>query len=48
MPVAIPAPLAMAPGPSFDGDAVEAALLGLPTIELKGLFRRSSNYTFLV
>jgi hypothetical protein len=37
----------MAPGPSFDADAVEAALLGLPTIELKGLFRRSSNYTFL-
>jgi len=38
----------MAPGPSFDADAVEAALRGLPTIELKGLFRRSSNYTFLV
>jgi uncharacterized repeat protein (TIGR03843 family) len=37
----------MAPGPSFDADAVEAALRGLPTIELKGLFRRSSNYTFL-
>jgi hypothetical protein len=37
----------MAPGPSFDVEAVEAALRGLPTIELKGLFRRSSNYTFL-
>jgi uncharacterized repeat protein (TIGR03843 family) len=37
----------MAPGPSFDPEAVEEALLGLPTIELKGLFRRSSNYTFL-
>jgi hypothetical protein len=37
----------MAPGPSFDAEAVEAALRGLPTIELKGLFRRSSNYTFL-
>jgi hypothetical protein len=37
----------MAPGPSFDADAVEAALRGLPTIEVKGLFRRSSNYTFL-
>jgi hypothetical protein len=38
----------MAPGRSFDADAVEAALRELPTIELKGLFRRSSNYTFLV
>lgn len=37
----------MAPGPSFDAGAVEAALRGLPTVELKGLFRRSSNYTFL-
>ena len=37
----------MAPGRSFDADAVEEALLGLPSIELKGLFRRSSNYTFL-
>ncbi len=37
----------MDPGPSFDAEAVEEALLGLPTIELKGLFRRSSNYTFL-
>ena len=38
----------MAPGRSFDAGAVEAALRELPTIELKGLFRRSSNYTFLV
>jgi hypothetical protein len=38
----------MAPGPSFDAEASEAALRGLPVIELKGLFRRSSNYTFLV
>jgi hypothetical protein len=37
----------MAPGRSFDPDAVEDALRGLPVIELKGLFRRSSNYTFL-
>jgi hypothetical protein len=37
----------MAPGPSFDADAVEQALRCLPRIELKGLFRRSSNYTFL-
>ena len=37
----------MAPGPSFDVEAVEAALRELPTLELKGLFRRSSNYTFL-
>jgi hypothetical protein len=37
----------MAPGRSFDADAVEEALRGLPSIELKGLFRRSSNYTFL-
>jgi hypothetical protein len=35
-------------GPSSDAEAVEAALLGLPCIELKGIFRRSSNYTFLV
>jgi hypothetical protein len=38
----------MAPGRSFDAEAVEGALRGLPIIELKGLFRRSSNYTFLV
>jgi hypothetical protein len=38
----------MAPGPSFDAEAAEEALRGLPVIELKGLFRRSSNYTFLV
>jgi hypothetical protein len=38
----------MAPGRSFDADAVEEALRRLPNIELKGLFRRSSNYTFLV
>jgi hypothetical protein len=37
----------MVPGPSFDAEAVEEALVGLPHIELKGLFRRSSNYTFL-
>jgi hypothetical protein len=33
---------------SFDAEAVEAALRRLPVIELRGLFRRSSNYTFLV
>jgi hypothetical protein len=38
----------MAPGPSFDPTSTEEALRGLPIIELKGLFRRSSNYTFLV
>ena len=38
----------MAPGRSFDAEGVEAALRGLPVVELKGLFRRSSNYTFLV
>ena len=38
----------MGPGPSFDREAVEQALLRLPCIELEGLFRRSSNYTFLV
>ena len=38
----------MAPGRSFDAQAVEEALRRLPNIELKGLFRRSSNYTFLV
>jgi hypothetical protein len=37
----------MAPGPSFDPDWVEQALRCLPEFELKGLFRRSSNYTFL-
>jgi hypothetical protein len=37
----------MAPGPSSDPEAVEQALRCLPEIELKGLFRRSSNYTFL-
>jgi hypothetical protein len=37
----------MAPGPSSDREAVEQALRCLPEIELKGLFRRSSNYTFL-
>ena len=35
-------------GQSSDVEAVEAALLGLPLIEVKGAFRRSSNYTFLV
>ncbi len=35
-------------GPSFDAEAVEAALAGRPAIELRALFRRSSNYTFLV
>src|SRR5215472_6620383 len=38
----------MAPGRSFDAEAVERALRGHSIIELKGLFRRSSNYTFLV
>ena len=38
----------MDPARSFDAEPVEAALKGLPVIELKGLFRRSSNYTFLV
>jgi hypothetical protein len=38
----------MAPGPSFDPAAAEESLRGLPIVELKGLFRRSSNYTFLV
>jgi hypothetical protein len=38
----------MGPGPSFDPGAVEQALLRLPCVELEGLFRRSSNYTFLV
>jgi hypothetical protein len=38
----------MGPGPSFDPVAVEQALVRLPCIELEGLFRRSSNYTFLV
>jgi hypothetical protein len=37
----------MAPGPSFDAAAVEDALLRMPSLELKGLFSRSSNYTFL-
>jgi hypothetical protein len=38
----------MGPGRSFDPEAVEQALLSLPCLELEGLFRRSSNYTFLV
>jgi len=38
----------MAPGQSFDAGAAEEALHRLPVIQLKGLFRRSSNYTFLV
>lgn len=37
----------MAPGPSFDPEAIEEALRCLPELEVKGLFRRSSNYTFL-
>jgi hypothetical protein len=37
----------MAPGPSFDPEGVEQALRCLPEFQLKGLFRRSSNYTFL-
>jgi uncharacterized repeat protein (TIGR03843 family) len=37
----------MALGPSFDPDGIEQALRCLPEFELKGLFRRSSNYTFL-
>jgi hypothetical protein len=32
---------------AFDATAVEEALLGLPSMELRGVFRRSSNYTFL-
>ncbi len=32
----------------WDLESIEEALTGLPEIELKGLFRRSSNYTFLV
>jgi hypothetical protein len=38
----------MGPGRSFDAAEVEQALLRLPCMELEGLFRRSSNYTFLV
>jgi hypothetical protein len=38
----------MDPDPSFDPSAVEESLRRLPIVELKGLFRRSSNYTFLV
>jgi uncharacterized repeat protein (TIGR03843 family) len=38
----------MGPGPSFDPGRVERALLQLPCVELEGLFRGSSNYTFLV
>jgi len=38
----------MGPDPSFDPEAAEQALLRLPCIQLEGLFRRSSNYTFLV
>jgi hypothetical protein len=37
----------MAPGPFSDAREIEGALRGLPHIELKGIFRRSSNYTFL-
>ena len=37
----------MAPGPSFDPEGIEQALRCLPGFELRGLFRRSSNYTFL-
>jgi hypothetical protein len=37
----------MAPGRSFDAEPIEEALRALPVLELKGLFRRSSNYTFL-
>src|SRR5579885_2786288 len=47
-PAGIPVRPPMDPGPSFDPVAVEAALRRLPIVELKGLFRRSSNYTFLV
>jgi len=38
----------MEPGPFSDLRAAEEALRRLPTIQLRGLFRRSSNYTFLV
>lgn len=37
----------MASGPSFDPSATESALRDLPELELLGLMRRSSNYTFL-
>lgn len=37
----------MVPDRSFDADAVERSLLTLPGFDLKGVFRRSSNYTFL-
>jgi hypothetical protein len=37
----------MAPGRSFDFGQAEQALRELPEIRLKGLFRHSSNYTFL-
>jgi uncharacterized repeat protein (TIGR03843 family) len=37
----------MALGPSFDVEAVEERLRTLPEVELLGLLRQSSNYTFL-
>jgi hypothetical protein len=37
----------MAPAPSSDFEATEQALLAATEIELLGLMRRSSNYTFL-
>jgi hypothetical protein len=37
----------MAPGPSFDADGIEERLRTLPEVELLGLLRHSSNYTFL-
>jgi hypothetical protein len=38
----------MGPAQSFDPEVVEQALGRLPCISMEGLFRRSSNYTFLV
>lgn len=38
----------MGPALSFDPEAVEQAMCRLPCVSMEGLFRRSSNYTFLV
>lgn len=37
----------MARGPSFDAEAIEEQLRTLPELELLGVLRHSSNYTFL-
>jgi hypothetical protein len=37
----------MAHGPSFDAEAIEERLRTLPDLELLGVLRHSSNYTFL-